>query len=51
MTPMDLSSRSVVKTLFHDIILGFGAGDLTLTIGGATKRRFRYQMFCSWIAR
>ena len=25
------------QDLFHDVVLGFGAGDLTLTIGGANE--------------
>ena len=39
------------EDLFHDIILGFGAGDLTLTIGGATKRRCKSRMCCSSTTR
>jgi hypothetical protein len=29
------------QDLFHDVILGFGAGDLTLTTGGANKETIR----------
>ncbi|MFZ8528606.1 hypothetical protein ACO1NJ_14885, partial [Staphylococcus aureus] len=29
------------QDIFHDIILGLGAGDLTLTFGGSTQQTIR----------
>jgi len=36
-TPNSLVFEKRSQDLFHDVILGWGAGDLTLTTGGANK--------------